>query len=56
MRFEAIHELHGAMVLNLKTFRKDSDGGVTGRWQSLNGQERLILLRLDSGGTRGLFA
>jgi hypothetical protein len=56
MGFETIHELHGAMVLNLKTLREDSDSGLSGRWQPLDRQERLILLRLDSGRARGMFA
>jgi hypothetical protein len=56
MYFETIHELHGAMVLNLKPLCQEPDGGVARRWQSLDGQKRLILLRLNSGRTRSLFA
>lgn len=54
--FQAINELDGAVVLDLQAFGEDADGGVVGSGQSFDGEERLILLRLNSGGAGGLLA
>lgn len=56
MLLQSIHELDGAVMLNLQTFGEQPDGGVGLGRQSFDGEQRLILLRFDSGGTRGLFA
>lgn len=56
MGFEAIDELDGAVVLDLQAFGERADGGVVGSGQSFDGEERLILLRLNSGGAGGLLA
>lgn len=54
--FKTIDEFHGAVVLDLKPFGKDPNGGVTRNGQSLDSEQSLILLRLDTSGTRGLLA
>jgi hypothetical protein len=54
--FKTIDEFHGAVVLDLKPFGKDANGGVTRNGQPLDGKQSLILLGLDASGTRGLLA
>lgn len=56
MRFEAIHELAGAMMLDLKAFGEESHGGAGGCRQTFNGKQSLILLRLYTRSARGLLA
>ena len=56
MRLEAVHELDGAVMLNLKAFGKQADRGAGRSRQSLNGKQRLILLRFDTRGARRLLA
>ena len=48
----ASDELDCAMVLDLQTFRDEADGRRSHRVQSLDGEKELVLLRLDSRGTR----
>ena len=56
MRFEAVHKLHGAVMLNLKAFGEQAHGGARGGRQSLDGKQRLILLGLDARSAGRLLA
>jgi hypothetical protein len=56
VRFQSINELDGAVVLDLQALGENADGGIVGSGQSLDREERLILLRLNPGGAGGLLA
>lgn len=56
MRFEAVGKFNGAVMLDLKTFGKQTHSGAGRSRQTLNGKQRLILLRLNAGRAGRLFA
>lgn len=56
MCLEPIRQFNCAVMLNLQALGKQADGGIRRNGQSFDGKQRLILLRLDSGGARSLFA
>ena len=53
---EPICELYGAMMLNLQPFRQHANGRLLAVRKSLNHQQRLMLLGLNSSLARGTFA
>lgn len=56
MGFQAIDKLHGAVVLDLQSLGEHSHCRASGVRQSFYRQQCLVLLRLDAGGSRSLFA
>ena len=56
MNFHAIHQLDGAVMLDLQPLGEHANGGLLRAWQPLNRKQGLMLLGLDAGGTRGLLA
>lgn len=54
--FETINQLNRTVMLQLHLLGKGADGGTEVRWQSLDGEEKLVLLRLETGVARGHFA
>lgn len=50
---KAIDEPDGAVMPNEKSFGKMTDGGQSIRWQPLQNQQSLMLLRFDTEGLRG---
>ncbi len=56
MRLQPVCQFNRAVMLDLQALGKQADGGVRGSRQSFDGQQRLVLLRFDSGSARGLFA
>lgn len=55
-RFEAVEQLDGAVMAELETFGEIADGDFLVRRRALRGEHELVLLRLESGFTRGVFA
>ena len=53
---QTIHQLNRAVVFDLQPFRQLANGRKLARRQSLDRQEELMLLRLDSLRSRGIFA
>ena len=56
VKLHAVHQLDGAVMLDLQALGKHAHGSFLRARQSLNRQQGLMLLRLDAGGTRGLLA
>ncbi len=55
-RLQAIDQLDRAVMLDLQAFRQRPDGCTLPAAQALYRQERLMLLRLQTSGTRRLLA
>ena len=53
---QAINKPHGAVVLELHSLGQSTDRGMHAVGQTLDGQQKLLLLRLESGLARGIFA
>src|SRR5580704_16787213 len=51
-----VRQFNCAVMLNLQTFGQHTDGGHVVSGQSLYHQQCLMLVRLNAGSTRGLFA
>jgi hypothetical protein len=56
VNLQAVDQLNRAVMLDLQSFREHSDCCLSRLRQALNRQQRLMLLRLDPGGTGSLFA
>jgi len=54
--FEAAAQLDGAVVADLQALGESADGGRHSRWQSLESEQSLMLLRLDAGCACGVLA
>jgi len=54
--FQAIGQFHRTVVLDLKALRQGGDNGFLSRWQTLNCEQSLVLVRLDSRFARSPFA
>jgi hypothetical protein len=53
---EAAGEFGGAVMLELEAFGESADGREPAQRKALDGEERLMLLRFEAGGARGLLA
>ncbi len=53
---EAIDQFDGAVMAELEAIGKLADGGEFSRGESFDGQEKLMLLRLDAVGAGGILA
>ena len=53
---EAVDQLDGAVVTDLKTVGEFGDSGELSRGKAFDGEEELVLLGLDSMGAGGFFA
>jgi hypothetical protein len=53
---EAIDQLNGGVMLELHSLRQDTDGWLKALRETPYRQEELVLLRLDAGFSRGVFA
>jgi hypothetical protein len=53
---QSIDQVHRAVMFNLQTPRKLADGGTLAFGQTLDRQQKLMLLRLDAVGSRGVLA
>jgi len=52
----AIHEFHGAVVLDLQALRQDTDRRLPTLWHALQGEEQLVLLWFKARRAGGSFA
>ena len=53
---DTIHELHGAVVLDLQARRQDADRRLPTLWHALQGEEHLVLLGFKARRAGGSFA
>ena len=56
LRFETIDEFYRRVVPDLQTLGQGANGDLPSQAASLDGQKRLMLLRLDAGRARRFFA
>ncbi len=54
--FEAAAQFDCAVVADLQALGESANGGRHSRWQSLESEQSLMLLRLDAGGAGGVLA
>jgi hypothetical protein len=54
--FQSIHQSHDTVVAQLELFRQERDGRRGVRRRALDGQQQLMVLRLDARAPRGLLA
>jgi hypothetical protein len=47
---QAIRQLHGAVMSNLQPFGEDPDRGPLAAGESFDGEQKLVLAGLDTGG------
>lgn len=55
-RNQAVHQLHGAVMADLQALGEHPDGGSLALGQSFDGEQELVLVGLDAGGPRLVFA
>jgi len=52
----SVHQFDGTVMSYLQPFRKDTNGRFCARRQTANGEQELVLLRVNAGSLRGLLA
>jgi hypothetical protein len=55
-RFEAVEQLDEAVMLQMETLGEVADRGLAIGRSALDGEEQLVVLRLETGGASGLLA
>ena len=53
---EPVHQPHGAVMAQLQPLRELADGSLVAPGKTLDGQQRLVLLRGEPGAARGVLA